>query len=548
MKSEEAITLLSDTDLLDKLYAYSYKRCSSSHEAEDLCSDIVLALMKALRRDNDIDSFYAYVWAVAHKTYADFCEKRKKNSDNLTGIELSECAFNLYDNNIEEYHEALEDRIRFRTITREISFLSKIYRDVMVMYYLDGMNTVDIATGLGISETAVKQRLFSARNTIKKEVCKMDTRNLTLKPVKFICHGDGDPVKSYPFSNTTRAFSQSVLYLCKDRERSAKEISESLNVPLPFVEEELEIQCNGTNGRDGMLKRLGNGKYISTFIMLDYNDYQHIRSLLCSYLDKFTDRIQDHIKANKEIILSFPFLNKQDDIRFILWSLVNRMCWHMGWELSNTIEAKYYSGLNHDEKDYYPFVYAVNPDTEWKLNCVGCDGITGYSVGGYSYVHLCNIYDGFRKEAHFHCGLNISTTPYILLTLRSIGGLDVSVLTEDERETAAKAIENGFLKRDGDILSPRILVFKKEDENAFYSLASSFAPHVTDFAEELSEGFNELIKKYLPKHLYGQVDKFISHTTSEFDSDVLDKCIERGILYKPESLICPEGTYMIVDK
>ena len=74
MKNEEAIALLSDRQFLDKLYAYSYRHCNTSHEAEDLCSDMILAILKALRQNGDIQNFHALAWTIAHHTYADYCE------------------------------------------------------------------------------------------------------------------------------------------------------------------------------------------------------------------------------------------------------------------------------------------------------------------------------------------------------------------------------------------------------------------------------------------------------------------------------------------
>ena len=79
MKTNDAIKLLEDGDLLDKIYQFSYHRCSTSFEAEDLSSDIILAVISAIRKQDHIDNFYAFVWTVAHRTYADHC--RKKNAE-----------------------------------------------------------------------------------------------------------------------------------------------------------------------------------------------------------------------------------------------------------------------------------------------------------------------------------------------------------------------------------------------------------------------------------------------------------------------------------
>lgn len=55
MKISETLKLLNDKDFLDKIYHFSYHRCNSSFEAEDLCSDIVLAVISAIHKQEFIE-------------------------------------------------------------------------------------------------------------------------------------------------------------------------------------------------------------------------------------------------------------------------------------------------------------------------------------------------------------------------------------------------------------------------------------------------------------------------------------------------------------
>lgn len=72
-------------------------------------------------------------------------------------------------------------------------------------------------------------------------------------------------------------------------------------------------------------------------------------------------------------------------------------------------------------------------------------------------MQLENIYIT-RIKPHFHCGLNIAAHPQLQLALRAIEGLDVNTLSELEKEHAAKAIECGYLYREGEMLYTKILV------------------------------------------------------------------------------------------
>ena len=74
MNVDDAVRELSRQEFLDKLYGFAYKRCYSAHEAEDLCADIIVALLSSLQRGQKIDNFHAFVWAVARRVYADYCK------------------------------------------------------------------------------------------------------------------------------------------------------------------------------------------------------------------------------------------------------------------------------------------------------------------------------------------------------------------------------------------------------------------------------------------------------------------------------------------
>ena len=67
------LKVIGEKEFLDKLYCFAYSRCSTGYEAEELCSDIVLALLTAVKKHDRIENFYAFVWTVARRVYADFC-------------------------------------------------------------------------------------------------------------------------------------------------------------------------------------------------------------------------------------------------------------------------------------------------------------------------------------------------------------------------------------------------------------------------------------------------------------------------------------------
>ena len=185
----------------------------------------------------------------------DFSERRQKES-RLLSIDGNEVSLPVRESEIEALIEEMADKESLKKIFAEISFLSEAYREVMVMYYLEEKKVREIAGRLRISETTVKQRLFSARNIVRKEVKTMNSHTLTLKPMHLLFWGSGNPDGNDSGPKAERMFSQNLIYLCKDAPRTAKELSEELCVPMPYIEEELEIQCRGANGNYGLLRKL----------------------------------------------------------------------------------------------------------------------------------------------------------------------------------------------------------------------------------------------------------------------------------------------------
>jgi RNA polymerase sigma factor (sigma-70 family) len=507
----------------------------------------MVSLLKSIRKKCEIENFYAFAWTVAHRVYADFCEKRRQNRDAFIANGYSEQVIQSKTDPIAEYIESEQDNNRLCAIKREIAFLSKIYRDVFIMYYLDERGVSDIANIMSISETAVKQRLFSARNSIKKEVEKMDIKDLTLKPIQIKFVGTGMPVGNDPREKAERIFSQNLVYLCKDTARSAKELSELLHVPMPFIEEELEIQCRGVNGHYGLLKKLDSGKYISNFIILDAQDYEVVNAMYKKNSETIALRLKQYLKNNESTILDFPFKSKQKDIGFVAWSLVSSMIWGYKKKVNEVLKQKYFSDLEMSKRDFYSFGFATKSGEEVDIGFYGCDGISGSNICGYSMVRISNIY-GRRIKEHFHCGHNISLDAQLMMTLKAIEGLAIDSLSDEEKEIVAKAIGEGYLKKENNKLYPKILVMDTKDEKAFTKLSENFVEEVADLVGPTVDEMHKLVKKFVPKHLMNEYTLFVGQTCCGLLNEVIEKCIELGALNVSETSRCAEGTWMFVHK
>ena len=546
MKTNEILQLIGEQDFLDKVYQYAYRRCNTSHEAEDLCSEIVLAVLSAVQKQENVENFYAFVWAIARRVYADFSEKRSRAQQTVS-IENEELSLPAKENEIDRFIEETAQREELRRIFREIAFLSKAYREVMVLYYLDEMKVRDIAAKLGISETTVKQRLFSARNTVRKEVETMSERKLSLKPMTLMFLGTGSPVGNNPAEQANRILSHNLVYACKDKAKSAKELSEELCVPMLYIENELEFLVYGINGDYGLLRKEGD-KYIANIIIAEEDECDIASNIYIKNVDIIATRLRRYMDANKERFLQFPYLSEQTDLRFILWPLISECGWFANKRVASILETEYFKDVEQPDRPYTLVAIANDHFVHQDGSFYGCDVNYTYNFHGYPYVYISNIY-GYRMDSHYRCGYHLPNDEKLSLTIKAIGGLSAEELTEEQKEIAAKAIECGFLRKAGNVLEPRIVTIDKKNWSDFGNLLQEYHESLDDVCHQIAEELHEYMVSHIPKHLLGEwkfYNQLIAGT--RIIHELIEKCIAEDLLNEPANRIGPEGVLLVVEK
>lgn len=531
-----------DDELLEKLFGFCYARTKDSYEAEELCSDIVFALLKAANTEGKIESIYPFIWRVARNVYADFSNNRRKCSETFYDGDSEELFLKIAD---EEFAENTMEELRF--VYRRIAFLTKAYREVMILFYLDGLSTAEIAKKQGTSESAVRQRLFSARKKIKSEVEEMSqtyNKPVALDKIDFVTWGTGRASLGCPWNVCTRMFSKHIVWLCHKKPRSASEIAEELNVPTVYVEEELEILRKGESGEYGLLRRLENGKYAINFVLFDKEVFAKASALYVEHLPKICDIILRYIEEYKEDYLAFPYLNKKVDMNLILWQQIKKISGAFSDNVKDILQKKYFADVTLVDRPYSVFGYVDHG----QYYGGGMDGTYAENICGYSKVSINNIYIS-RIQAHFRYGHNISRDPQLQLAIRAIEGLDISSLSEQEKECAAKCIECGYLYREGDMLYTKILVTNISDIDRVFDISRGLRNgYFEEEAEIVAEKLAELIKASIPEYLHNEW-QFANILANMPVLDAVVEClIEKGILTPPEEGIGAEGCWMSVEK
>ncbi len=540
MKKQDLLKAI-DRELLDKLFGFCYVRTRDSYEAQELCSDITLALVEAAQKEGEVENLYAFLWRIARNVYADFAEKRRRNGETVRYETLDSVA-----DEPEDADDGETDEESLGRIFRSIAFLTRAYREVMIDYYLDGLSTAEIAVRQNTSENTIRQRLFSARQQIRKEVTNMEPmqKPISLQTIDLCIWGTGNTVGNDPHTCFDRTFSKHLIWLCREKPRTAKELADALSVPTLYVEEELELLVKGKNGHYGPLRKTENGRYAVNIALFDEAQIKSLWDVCQSKLPELRAGLLKFVDAHREEYLAVPFRNRKTDLPLILWEEVKRLSAHIDWKVADRLSKRFFPDVTCPDRPYTTFAFRIPADGNVPRGC-GLDGIHASDLCGYAQVDIDNNYCK-QLSAHFHCGHNISLDPVLLLAVRAVDGIDVHMLSEAEKEHAAKAIEVGYLYREGDTLYTKFLVCDKQAEKQLHAIAKQFGEEMTDAADALAEAIAPLLRAYLPAHLLGEYRFAMYFATMPVFDLLAETLIDEGLLTVPENNLGAEGILMTV--
>lgn len=559
MKKQELLKIM-DEELLEKLFSFCYARTSDSREARELCSDIVFELMKAANTEGDIGNLYGFLWKVARNTYADFLDGKSRNSGRMYQGDPEDMFSILASPDSEDDSGEL-----LHAVYRQISFLTKAYREVMILFYLDGFSTAEIAKRQNTSEGAIRERLSSARKRIRSEVEKMTEMNqkpIVLDRIEYWIMGNGNPLWGDPRKLCTRQLPKHLVWLCRKKSVSAAEAAEQLHVPTVYVEEELELLCEGENGQYGLLRKLNNGKnaigknnamdrYAINFILLDTKEIEQLRAAYTEQIPAFCRIVLDYVKAHKEEYMAFPYLNKRKDWNLILWQQIHTISHLFEDCVEDILNRKYFSGVDVEEAARRPFsVFGYVQDG--RTYGGGQDGMSGENICGYARVNVFNITNKWVRS-HLMAGHDMANDAELQLAIRAVDGLAVGDLSETGKEQAAKAIECGYLYREGDRLYTKILVCDIKDKDRQFDISYGLAHgqahlYLEEHVQVVAEKVSGLIRRFVPEHLMGEW-KYANRLAAQPVLDaVLDTLVAADVLTPPENDLGAEGCWMSVEK
>ena len=147
----------------DYLLQTAMYKVDNIEDAEDLVQETLVEALVAIHQNKAIDNPKSWLVSVLHHKYYDMLRRKyRKGTVSMDVIgEVPVC---------EELSEQMERSEEAESIRCSLAYLTRIYRQVMVRYYIHGESIKQIAKALDIPENTVKSRLDTGRKHVRKYI------------------------------------------------------------------------------------------------------------------------------------------------------------------------------------------------------------------------------------------------------------------------------------------------------------------------------------------------------------------------------------------
>ena len=143
----------------ERIFALVYAKVGQFQDAEDITQEAFLEAYKKLSTLRRWDSFYPWLYSIASNQCKNYHYDRKRRVD-----------MTLFDDPADIHQadmDAHAEKLRNEQIHEALDSLSEIHRQVLVLRYMAGMRSKEIAQTLRVSPNTVNQRLMRARTQLK---------------------------------------------------------------------------------------------------------------------------------------------------------------------------------------------------------------------------------------------------------------------------------------------------------------------------------------------------------------------------------------------
>ena len=389
MKQNNVVEFVEEN--MKTIFAYALSRVSNKDEAEDLASDIILAILNSASKLKNDDALFGYVWAIANNTYKKYLHKRNRHSH----IELDENEVeNIVSN--EDFVDQICKSEQINELRRELSLLSKEYRECTVAYYIDGLSCKEVSDKLGISLEMVKYYLFKTRKLLKEGIgMEREFGEKSYKPsmFEFVTIFSGKYNAEYR-NLFNRKLPGNILLSAYYTPMTIRELSIELGVSSAYMEDEVALL-----EKYNLLTALPGGKYQTNLIIFteSYTEefYKNVEAFCTEIMGNRLKEIKCLLQRIKEI--GFRGADMED----------NRLLWPLMWLIMHRGYLIYDKTVNIQSEELYNGETGINYGLNYTENVLSdyeAPSFAGYSKIDEYYAASGADFGVLPKKNHYFSG------------------------------------------------------------------------------------------------------------------------------------------------
>lgn len=453
MANNEFIQRYAD-EFVEKVFYFCLKKCGSPAQAEDLASEINCNVLNALNRDSSTQNFPAWVWAIARNQYSKWAIRKRKARENLLPDDVGE--YEAVSEN--SFEDKIVQSEQLKILRRELAFVTKEYREILIAYYIDGRKTEEIATSIHLPKGTVLSKLHRIRNKLKEGFDMSRVFGvLSYKPenVGFVMNGESGR-DGAPWCFLSRLIAKNIMLACYRNPQTAEELAIEMGIALPYMENELIQLVHST-----LMKQSGDKYETAIFIVsakAQERCYSHIASIASELTALLTKAVEYGVKRDEQNGSRWhEGYQAYEDMKWAL--LMQKVDELYSWNERKHIGQRKGENIGRNGHTIRPY------NGQWDLlgleDCAtarppfvglhGCGETPEYSGDGYNYQ--------FGQYKFNYERINEQTTDF--LSLEQLHAL-VAISCKTPEKAPAVLVEDlirfGYVKKEGAELLPTIKV------------------------------------------------------------------------------------------
>lgn len=151
------------------VHALAWRKVGDFHDAEEITQDTFLQVYKKLSTLKDPYKFSGWLYVIVNRLCIDWIRKKNLAIQSLEDTPVEDIEKASYTHHVSEQSEIAISEHRREIVKKLLSKLPESERTVMTLHYLGEMTVKEISRFLGVSASAIHNRLYRARKRLQAE-------------------------------------------------------------------------------------------------------------------------------------------------------------------------------------------------------------------------------------------------------------------------------------------------------------------------------------------------------------------------------------------